>query len=149
MLVHDASKAPEQVHYACSQRDQDLLQEQLQRQETKAAITMKPEQPSMPTMELPGKPLAALLDKSTSGRLSTIGGRSDRTPELSNAAAVQLEALPQHQRVRKPAASAAVIKETTCCDTAEVGKEAPIANTDGEGSVAADSSVLNSVLTPL
>ena len=92
----------------------------------------------MPAVELPGKPLAASLDKPISGRLSTIGGGSDRTPELSNAAAVQLEALPQRQRVRKPAASAAVIKETTCCDTPELGKEAPIANTDGEGSAAAD-----------
>ena len=139
MLVHDAFKAPEQVHYTSSQREQDLLQDQLQQQETKTAVPVEPERPSMPAAELPGKPLAASMDKLTTGRLSTIGEGSDQTPELSDAAAVQLEALPQRQRVRKPTASAAAIKETTSCATPELDKEASTVNTDGEDSAAADS----------
>ena len=70
MLVHDAFKAPEQVHYTSSQCEQDLLQDQLQRQETNAAVPVKPERPLVPVVK-------------------------SQIPELSNAAEVQLEALPQ------------------------------------------------------
>ena len=100
MLVHDAFNAPELVHYTRPQCEQDLLQDQLQEQETETVAPDVAEQSLMPVMKSPNMQMLRASEQCE--RLPTIDEEPERVPNLPDAAVVQLGALPQRQRSRKP-----------------------------------------------